>query len=349
MRKPYYFTQKKCWYCKNDEGKAVRLDPDESEAYRIWQGMKDAGSSLSHPRVTAVRLCQAWLVEHESQMSKLRFAGTGRFLGSFVDYVGPAYAAADVTNSLVLAWVRVPRVAARDGELQTWSDAYTRDAVAALKRVFAWARDQGYLQKNQIASLKTKSPTGRKRIVTDDEHCSLVAAARAQKVNGPQFALYLIASHCGARPQQIRSVTAEHVHSSGQCWVFVEHKTAMKTGKPLAVYINPCLQTLTKILAKQHPTGPLFRQANGNPWLKDTVAMRLRRIREKLGMRDVVAYSYRHTYATDALRAGVPMATVAALLGHKDSRMVSQVYGHLDQHSEYLAEAAREAQKKRLG
>lgn len=349
MRKPFYFKQKKCWYVKTDAGKLVRLDRDEGEAYRIWQAMRDAATPLSHPRVSVDRLIEAWLGEFRSQMSPVRYKATGRFLFGFSDFVGAQCVASEVTNSTVLAWARSPRVKDRDGKLKPWSDAYIRDGIAAVKRVFAWARDQGYLQKNQIASLKTKTPKSRVRIVSDDEHFRLIAGARAQKANGPQFALYLIASHCGARPQQIRNVTAENVHPSGQCWVFAKHKTADKIGKPLVVYLNPCLQTLTKILSANHPDGPLFRQANGKPWLKDTVAMRLRRLATKLEMVGVVAYAYRHTYATDALRAEVPMATVAALLGHTDTRMVSRVYGHLDQHSEYLADAASKAQKKRLG
>jgi integrase len=349
MRKPFYFTQKKCWYVKDDHGKAIRLDPSEQEAYRIWQNMRNAATTLNHPRSSIGPLVEAWLVEHKPQLTSDRYYAVGNYLGRFVDGLGPATPARSVTASSVINWAATQLKVSSKGNAKPWSQWAKHDAMACVKRVFKWAHSEGFIPRNPIASLKLRKPRGRSRTITDAEHQQLIAGARSQKANGPQFAIYLIASHCGARPQQIRDVTAAHVHQSGTCWVFQEHKTD-EDGKPLVVYINPCLQTLTKILSATHPKGPLFRQENGEPWKKDTVTLRLRRLRRKLKMDEsVVAYCYRHSFATDALLAGVPVATVAALLGHKDIRMVSQVYGHLDQHSSHLLDAANQAQRRRLG
>jgi integrase len=53
------------------------------------------------------------------------------------------------------------------------------------------------------------------------------------------------------------------------------------------------------------------------------------------------AYLFRHTYATDALENGVDPITVAELLGHKDTTMVSRVYQHLSQRVEHMRQAAQ--------
>ena len=43
------------------------------------------------------------------------------------------------------------------------------------------------------------------------------------------------------------------------------------------------------------------------------------------------------------------IATVAELLGHTSTRMVSKVYGHLDQHKQHLMDAVAKAAARRFG
>jgi len=38
MRKPFFWKQRNCWYVRSDDGRTnIRLDPDESKAYDVWQ------------------------------------------------------------------------------------------------------------------------------------------------------------------------------------------------------------------------------------------------------------------------------------------------------------------------
>ena len=96
-----------------------------------------------------------------------------------------------------------------------------------------------------------------------------------------------------------------------------------------------------------HRDGPLFVQSNGLPWDKDEVSKRMRILREACGLdSEVVPYSYRHTFATKALKQGLSCAVVAELLGHTDSRMVQETYGHLDKAPQHMVEAAAKASRK---
>src|SRR5262249_22175489 len=92
-----------------------------------------------------------------------------------------------------------------------------------------------------------------------------------------------------------------------------------------------------------HPRGPLFRNADGNPWTRHAVASRLRRKkrrkRDPIGA-DIVAYTYRATWATEALTNEVPVATVAQLMGHADTTMASRHYAKLAEKKDYLRQAA---------
>jgi integrase len=52
-------------------------------------------------------------------------------------------------------------------------------------------------------------------------------------------------------------------------------------------------------------------------------------------------HELRHTYASRLVMKGVPLAVVAAQLGHKDTRMVEKHYGHLA--PSYVADTIRAA------
>jgi site-specific recombinase XerD len=52
-------------------------------------------------------------------------------------------------------------------------------------------------------------------------------------------------------------------------------------------------------------------------------------------------HALRHTYASRLAMRAVPLAVIAAQLGHADTRMVEKHYGHLS--SGYVAETVRAA------
>src|SRR5262249_15080935 len=123
------------------------------------------------------------------------------------------------------------------------------------------------------------------------------------------------------------------------------HKTAKRTGKPRIIYLSPPMVEMSRRLVAERPTGPLFpsRQQN-RPFSKNAIRTRFRRLRKKLPhLNGVVAYAYRHSYATTALENGVGIAQVAELLGNNDTRMVSRHYSHLNQKVAHMREAAAKA------
>jgi integrase len=71
-------------------------------------------------------------------------------------------------------------------------------------------------------------------------------------------------------------------------------------------------------------------------------------LRKKLKISDkIVAYSYRHTYVTDALIGGENLATIAAVVGHTNTSMVAKVYGHLEGKNDALAASVNRIAKRR--
>jgi integrase len=54
-------------------------------------------------------------------------------------------------------------------------------------------------------------------------------------------------------------------------------------------------------------------------------------------------YTFRHSWCTHALERGVDAVTVALLMGHRDTTMISRVYSHLMQRRDHLRDAVRKA------
>lgn len=140
-------------------------------------------------------------------------------------------------------------------------------------------------------------------------------------------------------------MTAAHVNLDLGVWVFEEHKTVKKTGKPRVIYLGPEMVEMSQRLVAERPDGPLFPSRKFNrPFGKNAIRCRFRNLRKKLPhLKGIVAYAYRYSYASAALENGVGIAQVAELIGHTDTRMVSRHYAHLSQKVEHMKDAARKA------
>jgi integrase len=64
-------------------------------------------------------------------------------------------------------------------------------------------------------------------------------------------------------------------------------------------------------------------------WMKDDAQGPLRKAYTAAGLEPLTFHELRHTYASALINRGVPLVFVAQQLGHADTRMVEEHYGHL--------------------
>lgn len=216
-----------------------------------------------------------------------------------------------------------------------WANPTKRVAIAIIRRAFAWAMKEGYIDRDPTVGV-VKPPDSRREFVPSASDVKKILDASPT----PQFRQFLDAIiKTGCRPGEAAKVTAADFDPIAGTWT-VRGKTTKKTGKMRVVYLPPSIIEDCKRLAVEYPDGPLYRNFYGRPWNDQAYGETMRRIREKLGMGDeCVLYAMRHAFATDALERGVPIATVAELLGHSSTAMISKAYSHLSERASHLRDA----------
>jgi integrase len=213
-------------------------------------------------------------------------------------------------------------------------------AVGALKAAFNWAVSEEHIASNPIAHVKKPRGLVRDRVLTFAERRLILDSIRNQFFRDFVMAVTLT----GCRPGEVAKVSAEHIDLARGVWVFAKHKTVNKTGKARIVYLCPEAVELTKRLLAKYPDGPILRNARGKPWTRNAIRIRFRNLRKKFPeLKGVVAYTLRSSFATDALEAGVPDATVSTLLGHTNTATLHKFYARLSHKVTHLQQAAQKA------
>jgi integrase len=332
---PWYWKDRRTW-CVILKGRRVNLGRDRAEAIRCFHRL----AASDNPGEASARRAP---VEVGLTFSDL----VGRYLADLRGRVGPRthYVAACYLNPVVAACGPTPASGVRKAHLceavrahGRWNATTENHVLGRVLAAYNWAVEQELLPANPLKGLK--KPRCRSRgadsLVSADDHARLMAAAPPY-LRDVLFAL----QQTGARPCEVLTVAAADFDPGVGVWVLRRHKTDRETDRPRVVFLTTALTDLCRRLAERHPTGPLFRRASGKPFPPAYYLPRLvRSLRRKLGLPETVSpYSYRHSWATDALANGVPDAHVAELLGHTSTAMLHRHYAHLGAKARVLREA----------
>ena len=103
-------------------------------------------------------------------------------------------------------------------------------------------------------------------------------------------------------------------------------------------------EIIERRLKVTEPDGYLFVGRRGKPWNRQTFYSRFKYLRKKHPeLQGIVPYTFRSSFATDALEKGVPEATVAELLGHSNTATLYKHYAKLSKKVQHMQEAASKA------
>jgi integrase len=121
------------------------------------------------------------------------------------------------------------------------------------------------------------------------------------------------------------------------------HLRETKGGKPRTIY----LPDEGGVLFMQATTGKthsdiIFRRSSGAAWQRGVQYRLTKTACDAAGIKPTIGFhALRHTYGSRLAMRGVPMAVIAAQLGHSDTRMTERHYAHLA--PSFIADTVRAA------
>lgn len=219
--------------------------------------------------------------------------------------------------------------------------------VLTVQRLYRWAVDeQELLPVNPMLKLRRPRLGARRRVLAPAELLRLLRCA------APDFRRFLLfARETGARPQEIRQLawgdlrgqegktSLEASLRAGVAYFeLLEYKgRARRTDQsaPRIIPVSPRLGRLLLRLQACRPRGGLIlRTGNKQPWNKDSLRMRLRRLLLRTGLagqvhgESICCYTLRHTSLTSFAAQGMQTSVVQQIAGHANIR-TTQRYIHL--------------------
>lgn len=228
-RAPWFRAFDGWWYGQVGKGptrhqeKLIEGEGNGREARRLYKELlaKTPGSAdeLSSDS-TLVHVCKKFLKEHSRPSCSL---ATHRWYRWFLKGFCRRY------GKLRLSALKPLHVTEYLNAKTTWGPTTRNRAITCLKVAINWAVTQGILRESPIKQLKKPPMARRDRVLTQAERRTIARAIRDRA-----FKIFLFAlGQTGARPGEIRKVTAAHLHASG-VWVFTkDHKTEKKTAKAM--------------------------------------------------------------------------------------------------------------------
>ena len=249
-----------------------------------------------------------------------------------------------LTTQLLLVFGDMPLDRIGRKEVMAWFDRYSgvapggaNQALATLRQILNHAKVHGHLEANPASGIRKNPQRKFNRFLSRDEasrlHAELDRLVAERPERAAQADIIRLLYCTGCRLSEIRTLR----------WCEVGTDTldlAMSKTGPRKVYLN---SEARRIIERQRRTGNdhVFPSPS-DPTLPISRSMQLWfTLRKRADIEDVRLHDLRHNFASQAVLNGVPLPTVARLLGHHQVSMTLR-YAH-------VADKDVEAAAERIG
>lgn len=186
-------------------------------------------------------------------------------------------------------------------------------ALALLSSMLTMAVRWRAINYNAARGIRRAKEQGRETVLNARQRQRLFDALMKEPLTSAIY--FIVLFYTGARPSEIRNARWEWLHED------VIQLPDSKTGKRTIFLPEKALRALQSLPTKA-PEGRMFPEnvCMQSAWL---------RVRRRAGLKGVRLYDLRHTFASAGLEAGLSLALIGELLGHRNANTTKR-YAHLD-------------------
>ena len=222
-----------------------------------------------------------------------------------------------------------------------WFDRYSttapgnaNHALNLLGQIMNHAKVHGHIETNPASGIRRNPRRKLNRFLSQDEiirlHAELDCCVAERTSRAVQADIIRLLFFTGCRSGEIRKLKWDEVGDSAL------DLADSKTG-PRRVYLNSEARAIIKRQPRTGNSHVFPSPRDPSRPLAETLSLWYR-IRKRAGIEDVRLHDLRHNFASWAVMRGVPLPTVAKLLGHRQVSMTLR-YAHVHDHE---VEAAAE-------
>lgn len=199
-------------------------------------------------------------------------------------------------------------------------------AMQLFGQLSTWALDEGIVTQNHAKNVHTTAQHKSKRKAFTPEQIRAIQAATGK---ARTIALLLIAT--GARTIELFNV---HLNDCFDDYFLAGSKqpTGREVEKRVIAVSDIGKEAYRELLHNARSSGGelLIDGYNGNRNTVNFQKRDFRELMEEIGAEDMTPYSCRHTFSTQAVRAGINPQYLRRMMGHKDIKTTDKHYTHLD-------------------
>jgi integrase/recombinase XerD len=209
--------------------------------------------------------------------------------------------------------------------------------LSALRRMLAYAGDQGLLQADPLEGIRNpRLPARLPRVLRPDETASLIAAADPDSALGLRDrAMLEVLYGSGLRVTELVSLPLSAVDRRAGL-LRVMGKGQRERVVPLGESALDAIATYLEegrpaLLGKRpDPSHSVFLSRRGAPMTRQNFFVRVKQLarRADIDPERVSPHVFRHAFATDLLEGGADLRSIQAMLGHSDLA-TTEVYTHV--------------------